>query len=189
MAAKLTDETQPNEFSSSSKPGRENTSDRDADGASDLLVQQQHRRRPGTRARAHLLLGERAAAPLQHPRRRRASSTTSSYPKTVRFRGHARLWRSCTASTTSHELLGHLDVLPATRKGAMLAHRRLRRRTQGRHAAARGRRDDDLDEPGRLARAGRVQVRVRVNEGDRERRAQATRGEGVGDGCVGEEST
>ena len=188
LAAKSVDETRRRNEFSSNKPGLDNKHDQDAGGATDLLAQPY--RRPGLRAGALVLLGE------QKGRRRLCGYLVAGKPRQQRAR-IPRPFASVAVcgsdlpardQAASRELPGHINIVLAARKSAVLARRRVRRRTQGRHAAARGRLDDDLVEPGRLARAQRVQDRVGVNEDDRGRRAQATRGASVGGGCVGEES-
>ena len=188
LAAKSVDETRRRNEFSSNKPGLDNKHDQDAGGATDLLAQPY--RRPGLRAGALVLIGE------QKGRRRLCGYLVVGEPRQQRariprpFASMAVCGSDLPArdQAASRELPGHTNIVLAARKSAVLARRRVRRRTQGRHAAARGRLDDDLVEPGRLARAQRVQDRVGVNEDDRGRRAQATRGASVGGGCVGEES-
>lgn len=188
LAAKSVDETRRRNEFSSNKPGLDNKHDQDAGGATDLLAQPY--RRPGLRAGALVLLAE------QRGRRRLCGYLVVGEPRQQRariprpFASMAVCGSDLPArdQAASRELPGHINIVLAARKSAVLARRRVRRRTQGRHAAARGRLDDDLVEPGRLARAQRVQDRVGVNEDDRGRCAQATHGASVGDGCVGEES-
>ena len=156
LAAKSVDETRRRNEFSSNKPGLDNKHDQDAGGATDLLAQPY--RRPGLRAGALVLLAE------QRGRRRLCGYLVVGEPRQQRariprpFASMAVCGSDLPArdQAASRELPGHTNIVLAARKSAVLARRRVRRRTQGRHAAARGRLDDDLVEPGRLARAQRV---------------------------------